>query len=292
MEMIFVIGDILLDKYDYCSNRHNPESSAPCFTVEKTEYKLGGAGNVAANLSTLGSKVCLLGTMGDDKESGLIKNLLKDLKIENNIIFHSNRKTILKERTLSLNDHRYHFRKDTEKKYDLLEKEIDHLLSFVKKDSIVVISDYAKGTISKKFMEKLKERTSRIIVDPKPVNLKAYKGVFLITPNLTEANEMSNELDFEKAGNKLMEDLNTNVLLKRSEKGVSYFGKNRDRFDLPTVAKDVFDVTGAGDTVIATFAHFFNLGKNIKESVLLANKAAGISVSHSGCYQIKDEELI
>jgi rfaE bifunctional protein kinase chain/domain len=291
MKKIFVIGDLILDKYDYCLNRSNPESSAPCFTVQKTIYKLGGAGNVVANLSSLGSKVFLVSVCGNDFESNILLDLLNGLKIEQKILINSKRKTILKERTLDLVDHRYHFRKDIDYKYNLSTKEINDLIEVIDSESYVIISDYNKGTISNELMNILTKKTKNIIVDPKPSNANYYINSFIITPNLKEAFEITGCDNFQEAGEVMLKKFNSNILLKRSEKGMSYFGLNGERINLPTDAKDVFDVTGAGDTVIATLTHFINKGLSIEESIKLANKAAGISVSHMGCYQIKEDEL-
>ena len=157
---------------------------------------------------------------------------------------------------------------------------------------IILISDYEKGTISKELMEKIKELNIPIIVDPKFNHKDFYKNVFLITPNIIEAKTLSGVDDDLLGAEALREELNCNILLTRSEKGISFFGLNNRKFDFPTSAKKVFDVTGAGDTVIATFTHFFAKGLDIKESVNLANKAAGIAVAYPGCYQIKEEEIL
>lgn len=140
-------------------------------------------------------------------------------------------------------------------------------------------------------MEKLKETEIPILVDPKPSHKEFYKDVYMITPNIKEAVTMAGIHDEMLAAEKLQTELSTNVLLTRSEKGISYFGLNGDRYDFPAEAKEVFDVTGAGDTVIATFAHFFNKKYDIKEAIRLANKAGGISVGHVGCYQVSEKEL-
>jgi len=295
MKRIAVIGDIILDKYDYCINRENPESSAPCYTVEKTIYKPGGAGNAAANLKTLGSKVTLFGCMGEDESAQNLKKALSEFEIQTELVSESHRPTILKERVLSFTDGRYHFRKDTEVKGYLSEEKTAELLEKIKleKDiSLIIVSDYNKGVISKQLMDGIKKMGVEIIVDPKPAHKELYKNVFLVTPNIKEARELSGNKNELLGAVSLMTEFNSNILLKRGKDGMSYFGVDDKRFDLPAEARKVVDVTGAGDTVVATFAHFYNKGYSIEDSIKLSNKAAGIAVAYPGCYQVKEKELL
>ena len=144
-------------------------------------------------------------------------------------------------------------------------------------------------------MERLKSLGIPILVDPKPNHKNFYFGVFMITPNVKEVREMTKLEDVVAASEALARDLNTRVLLTKSEEGISYFGLPQDediRFDFPAEAKKVFDVTGAGDTVIATFAHFFNRGYLLKEAARLANRAAGIAVAYPGCYAVSEREIL
>ena len=290
MNRVLVIGDLILDKYDYCINRENPESSAPCYTVNKIEYKLGGAGNVAANLRSLGSSVKLISVLGDDPNGAILNNLLLKEGIDNHLIFDLSKLTPVKERILSAHDNRYHYRKDIENNKCLGLEHIPQIIKIASNSSVILISDYNKGIVSKELIEQLKLLKIPIIVDPKPSNILFYNGVFLIKPNLKELFEITKISDPLVAAQELSNMLNTKVLLTRGKDGVSYFGETR--FDLPSNANDVFDVTGAGDTFIATFVHFFNKGYKIINCIELANKAAGISVAYPGCYQITEKELL
>ena len=292
---IAVIGDVMLDMYDYCANRDNPESSAPCYTVEKTEYKPGGAGNVAFNLHTLGSEINLIGVVGEDPIGGDLKIVLSKLGIPHRLIVDPNRRTILKERTMAVSDGRYHYRKDRETKRYIEESHVSEMLANINEYNLILVSDYNKGTISERLMERLKSLGIPILVDPKPNHKNFYFGVFMITPNVKEVREMTKLEDVVAASEALARDLNTRVLLTKSEEGISYFGLPQDediRFDFPAEAKKVFDVTGAGDTVIATFAHFFNRGYLLKEAARLANRAAGIAVAYPGCYAVSEREIL
>jgi D-glycero-beta-D-manno-heptose-7-phosphate kinase len=292
MKRILVIGDVLLDKYDFCVHRENPESNAPCFTVIETNLKIGGAGNVAANLESLGSKVKLISVVGKDESADKIKTILKKSNIDFDLIEDEERSTIIKERILSKTSGEYFFRKDTEKKEYIREKHVLEILNSVKADDLIIISDYNKGVISKELVSKLKDKGNTILVDPKPAHTTFYNDLFLITPNLIEAIEMTREKDWLKAGKILVNQLKTNVLLKKGANGVSFFGTCGERFDIDANAKKVFDVTGAGDTVIAVLTHFYNKGFSLKESIKLANDAAGIAIGFPGCYQISEKEIL
>jgi rfaE bifunctional protein kinase chain/domain len=289
--LISVIGDLILDKYDYCSNRLNPESSAPCYTVEYTEYKPGGAGNVAANLSTLGSEARIVGVVGDDASASILENILEKYNIRSCLIKDSQRNTIVKERILAISDGRYHYRKDIEKKIYINEYHANEIIDQVKDSEYLLVSDYNKGTISENLMDELKSLKIPIIVDPKPNHKLFYKNVFLVKPNSSEVKEMTGKSDDMEAAKYLRDELETNILLTRSEKGI-FFAGLQEEFNLPTRSKKVFDVTGAGDTVIATFTHFLRKGYAIRDCVEIANKAAGIAIQYPGCYQIKESELL
>ncbi len=289
--MIAVIGDLILDKYDYCSNRINPESSAPCYTVEKTEYKPGGAGNVACNLVSLGSKCLLVSVVGEDTNAKLLNDLLESFSIQVNLIHDPQRSTIVKERVLSITDGRYHYRKDIEKKIYIDSSHVDEIIALLRNVQIILVSDYNKGTISEKLMQELKTLDIPIIVDPKPNHKDFYKNVFVIKPNRAEVREMTNIQDDLEAAKSLFRELNANVLLTRSEDGIYYYSQEEE-FLFPTVSKKVFDVTGAGDTVIATFTHFYTKGYKMEDCVRLANKAGGIAIQYPGCYHIKEKEIL
>jgi len=290
---IIVIGDVMLDKYNKCITRENPESSAPCYTIVGTEYKPGGAGNTAANLASLGSETELISVIGEDENAQILKKSLTSLSIPCYVITDKNRPTIVKERFISATDGRYHFRADIEKKKYIEENHVSDIINRIKSQepSLILVSDYNKGTISENLMAEIKKLNLPIIVDPKPSHKHFYKNVFLIKPNKIEAIEMSGLEDELLGSEKLVSELETRVLLTRGKDGMSYFGLDGKRINLESEARKVFDVTGAGDTTIATFAHFFNRGKTIEESIRLASVAAGIAVAYPGCYQVTEKEI-
>jgi len=295
MGKIAVVGDVMLDRYDYCNTRENPESSAPCYTVLGVEYKPGGAGNVAANLRSLGSDSDLIAVVGDDFHAGLLKKVLDERGVSTKLINDANRTTIVKERALSNSDGRYHFRLDHEKAGDINLEHAAEVINLIRKNGyeLILVSDYNKGMITLDLMEQLKETKIPIIVDPKEAHRDFYHNVFMIKPNIKEVRKMAGLENELRAAEKLRGELNSNILLTRGQDGVSYFGLNGERFDFPSQAhNEVIDVTGGGDTFIATFAHFYSKKLEIKECARLANKAAGIAVGYPGCYAVSEVEVL
>ncbi|MFH1711365.1 MAG: PfkB family carbohydrate kinase [Nanoarchaeota archaeon] len=295
MGKIAVIGDVLLDRYDYCVNRDNPESSAPCYTVLRVEYKPGGAGNVAANLKSLGADADLIAVVGNDFHAGLLKMVLDEKGVSTKLIRDINRATIVKERALSESDGRYHFRLDHEKADDINLEHAEEVINLIRSNGyeLILVSDYNKGMITRDLVDSLKKTGLPIIIDPKEAHKDFYSDVFMIKPNIKEARKMAgleNEID---AAEKLRDELNSNILLTKGQDGVSYFGLDGERFNFPSQAHNgVLDVTGGGDTFIATFAHFYSKGKGIRECVRLANKAGGIAVGYPGCYSVSEKEVL
>jgi len=295
MAKIVVIGDIMLDRYYYCKNRNNPESSAPAYISSKKNiiHKPGGAGNVAANLASLKADFKLVSLVGKDADSKILKNSLNELKIPYKFIYDRKRATIVKTRALDILDGRYHFRFDIEDKTEISDNHVEEIVEETKNSNLIVISDYNKGIINSKLMSRLKSLEIPILVDPKKENLEFYKGVFLLKPNSVEAKDMTNENDDLKAAKTLTKILNSNVLLTRASEGIAYCGSNGDFFSYSSQPiGELKDVTGAGDSVIATFAHLYNSGSKLEECVRLANKAGGVAVCHPGCYHVKESDLI
>jgi len=289
---IVVIGDVMLDKYDYCRTRENPEKrSAPCWVIEDVEYKPGGAGNAAANLVSLGSECELISIIGEDPNAEKLKEVFNSSKIPHRLIVDKERPTIVKERIIISTTGRYDGRLDQGKKQYITSDHISEILSDINRYSMILVSDYNKGMISERLMSELKRTGIPIILDPKPEHKQFYKGVFLIKPNLKEIRDMTNVKNAFKATDALSRELETNVLLTRGRYGMNYLGLDGKRINLKSEAKRIADVTGAGDTVIATFTHFLNKGKNLEESIMLANIAAGIAVSYPGCYQVTEKEI-
>jgi D-beta-D-heptose 7-phosphate kinase / D-beta-D-heptose 1-phosphate adenosyltransferase len=295
---IAVFGDVLLDRYDYCENRENPESSAPCHRVKKTTFLPGGAGNVAANLAKLGAEVTLFGIVGNDEHGKQLIDELSNLGVNQKILTDDNINTIVKQRILSAHDGRYHGRLD----FGDSSSEIESLKSL--KSQILfriapllangfdscIISDYDKGFITPELVNEIKKIGVPIYVDPKQ-NKALYYGVELIKPNKKEISSMSGLVDYKEKANEISKELKTNVLLTLGGDGMYFAGKDGNSFSLPANKTEVVDVTGCGDTALATLVFYRTIGRTMKESIELANKAAGIGVQHIGCYQVSREEI-
>jgi D-beta-D-heptose 7-phosphate kinase/D-beta-D-heptose 1-phosphate adenosyltransferase len=295
---IAVIGDLMLDRYIYGSvERISPEAPVPVVKQEREFFNLGGAANVAANISCLQGKAFLFGYTGDDKEREILIQKLSDNNIEPFLI-RALKNTILKTRIGNSNQQIVRLDREQEIKVDksLEEKLIKQVFDI--NPDIIVASDYAKGTLSENLISILKnqkiDRKIKIIVDPKPKNKENYKNIYLVTPNLKESLEMAGIENKEKvyeAGEYLRDYFNSNILLTRGKDGMTIFDKQGKIINFPTRARSVYDITGAGDTVVASMALALSCGLSLEESANLANHAAGIVVGKKGTSTVYREEL-
>lgn len=305
MGKIAVIGDVMLDLYQYKTPRENPERRGDAYFIDKIEMKAGGAGNVAVNLAKLGSNVILVGVTGADTNSERLRRVLDCFGIKGHLISDPNRYTTVVIRNL-LSDGTPLGRDNLEgglviEDNGLTERavrgayigsnHVDEFLDAVRNCDRIVIADYKKGAISENLVKRLKQLGVPILADTKKEHLRFYNDVFLLKPNAKEAREMSGLEDEIEAAKKIRKELGTQVLLTRGSEGVSYFGLDNERFDLPAIPSGNIDVTGAGDVVMATLAHFLNKGSDIHEAIKLANVAGGISVNYVGCYSVSEEEI-
>jgi rfaE bifunctional protein kinase chain/domain len=281
---ILVIGDLMLDTYLWGhSERISPEAPVPIIQVNKVEHNLGGAANVALNLSSLGCEVYLIGIIGSDPEGEILKNLLDQSNIDfTPLVEFDSRPTTVKSRIIS-HDQQV-IRTDRELTHDLSDesnKELQGLVSSIINDvDGIILEDYNKGVLNagsiSKIINLVKDTDKPIYVDPKEKNFDLYKNVRLFKPNLSEFRSLYKEnTSLEKDGFNLKKNINADILMiTRSADGVSLF-VDSDYYDIPTKARSVHDVSGAGDTVIATFTLSDLCGATPKESVLLSNFAAG-----------------
>ena len=281
---ILVIGDLMLDTYLWGhSERISPEAPVPIIQVNKVEHNLGGAANVALNLSSLGCEVYLIGIIGSDPEGEILKNLLNQSNIDfTPLVEFDSRPTTVKSRIIS-HDQQV-IRTDRELTHDLSDesnKELQGLVSSIINDvDGIILEDYNKGVLNagsiSKIINLVKDTDKPIYVDPKEKNFDLYKNVRLFKPNLSEFRSLYKEnTSLEKDGFNLKKNINADILMiTRSADGVSLF-VDSDYYDIPTKARSVHDVSGAGDTVIATFTLSDLCGATPKESVLLSNFAAG-----------------
>ncbi|MBI2658921.1 D-glycero-beta-D-manno-heptose-7-phosphate kinase [Candidatus Woesearchaeota archaeon] len=300
---ILVIGDIMLDKYIWGDvSRISPEAPVQVVNVLKETYEAGGAANVASNVSALTGKAFMVGIVGNDEAKNMLLEELnkRDIDVEG-IFIDKDKPTTQKVRVIGKSqqllrvdyEKKGHAHKDTENKM------IAFFNRIINKVDVVAVSDYAKGVITQTICNKLiqiaKDNNKMIIVDPKPKHKDLYVNATLVTPNNAEASEMTNIEDGDEAvlgaGAKLLECLNSNVLITRGEKGMSLFEKDGSITDIPAKAKEVYSIIGAGDTVVATIALALASGADLKEAAMLANIAAGIKVGKIGTASVSIEEI-
>lgn len=294
---ILVIGDVMLDRYIYGKvERISPEAPIPIVKVYDEKYVAGGAGNTAVNLACLGAEVNLIGVVGEDGEAEILKKILKENGI-NYCFFSDKRPTIQKIRIVGERQQivRVDY-EDSNQIDEILERKIKgKIKELVKEVNAVIISDYAKGCITKQIatftIRYANKCNKKVIVDPKPVNKEFYEKAFIVTPNNKESFEMTNEEDIKKRGEKLQKELGAKVLITLGERGMVLFDNGRIK-KFKAIAKEVYDVSGAGDTVVATLALAISSGASLDDAVELANYAAGIVVTKSGTTPIKKEELL
>lgn len=302
---VLIVGDVMLDRYWWGSvNRISPEAPVPIVKLEKTSAAAGGAANVAANVVGLGAEAILVGLIGSDAEARNLSDILQNSAISPDYLINfDNRQTSVKTRIIAHSQQVV--RVDDENNSPISQNESDNVFEKIGKvfdeADIVIISDYAKGFLTENLLSRLitkgKAENKKILVDPKGKDYSKYKGATLLTPNQKEATEACGFEDFEenlieKAGKTLLERISTDsVLITQGEKGMTLFQNNGeiDRFD--ALARNVYDVTGAGDTVIATLAVAIGAGLNFFEAARIANIAAGLVVEQIGTTAINIETL-
>lgn len=288
---ILVIGDIMLDKYIYGDvTRISPEAPVPVVKLEKEFYDIGGAGNVASNIASLGGNACIFSFVGKDNKADILKVLLKRKKIE--FYFDNNFMTTFKIRVIGKGQQLIRIDKEETKEKIFSDEMKKIILEKAQDADLIVISDYSKGAVTEDLMNLLKNYKKKILIDPKPKNkasFSLYKDALLITPNEKEALEMSNSSNIEEAGEKLKKELNSNLLVTRGEKGMMLFSDKT--IEIPTYALEVYDVSGAGDSVIAALSLALSSGCSLEESAIIANHAAGIAVEKRGTYSVPLNEL-
>ena len=299
---ILVIGDLMLDKYIWGNvSRISPEAPVQVVNVKKETYLPGGAANVANNISALGGKALLIGLVGNDIPNSMLLSLLKKKAVEiQGIIHHKNKPTTQKIRVIANNQQL--LRVDYENREYINQEEEKRIMKYIKiiisKIDVVIISDYAKGLITKTLMQGIiriaKQNNVDIIVDPKPKHVQYYRNVTLVTPNHKEACEMigieKKNNSLEKTGREISRMLNANILITRGEKGMTLFEASKIT-NIPTKAKEVYDVTGAGDTVVAALGLAMGAKASLKQAAIIANHAAGITVGKVGASTVSLKEL-
>lgn len=296
---ILVVGDIMLDRYWFGDvNRISPEAPVPILSVQRHENRLGGAANVSRNLTSLGTQASLLGIVGKDEASETLIHLLHEANIGNYLEQDSAFSTIVKLRVIG---HQQHLlRIDFEKRPPdaALRNSLKQYENLLKEHDIVVLSDYAKGGLAhiSDLIRLANQADKKVLIDPKGDDFSPYSGAFILTPNKSEfkqvAGNWKTEAELSTKAQNFRKALNlTALLLTRSEEGMTLYTEE-EITHVPAVAQEVYDVSGAGDTVIATLAALLAAEVPLKEAVWYANHAGGIVVSKLGTAVLTLKELI
>jgi D-beta-D-heptose 7-phosphate kinase/D-beta-D-heptose 1-phosphate adenosyltransferase len=304
-EAIAVVGDLMLDRFVWGKvSRISPEAPVPVVEIERESFHLGGAANVARNLASLGATPLLLGVVGDDDASSQLRQTLRDRALsDDTVLTDATRRTTVKTRIIA--GSQQVVRADWESVDDLSgeveSRALDALDDIIGRARAVVLSDYAKGTLTPRIIERAIERAHQhdlpILVDPKLRRYRLYQGVTLVTPNLHEATRFAGiavvtDNDIAQAAETILNDLScTAVLITRGEQGMTLFETGASPHHIETFAREVFDVSGAGDTVIAAAALALAAGATLAEAAELANRAAGVVVGKLGTATVELEEL-
>jgi rfaE bifunctional protein kinase chain/domain len=302
---ILVVGDIIMDEYIWGDvSRISPEAPVPVVDVQDQTKMLGGAANVLNNIISLGGRAILCGVIGNDPTGREILERLKTTgSATRGIVVEPKRPTSIKTRIIAHNQQVVRF--DRESRKGIEAESRDKLLRIVEEHrgeiDAVLVADYGKGVVSEALMKSLRglltDMSIPLAVDPKTGNFECYRGVDVITPNHYEAGafsriEIMDEDTLIRAGRQMLEELDCDtVLVTQGKDGMTLFERNGEISHISTVAKKVFDVTGAGDTVISTFCLGLASGMDMKSAAVISNFAAGIVVGEVGTTTVKVDEL-
>ena len=303
---ILVVGDVMLDRYWFGDvHRISPEAPVPVLKVERVEERPGGAANVARNVAALGAHATLLSVIGDDEAGACLEKLLNgqgNLKTQGNLsaLLHrdSSISTIIKLRAIARHQQLLRIDFETSPSHEVLHAALEDFRAQMPLADVVVLSDYGKGGLAHiaEMIRLARSAGKPVLVDPKGDDYARYRGATLLTPNRSEfravAGNWKTEIEFNSKAEKLRTELGLDALLvTRSEEGMSLFRANRVLHEA-THTREVFDVSGAGDTVIATLAVMLASGAALPDAMRIANRAAGIVVGKLGTAVVSREEII
>jgi rfaE bifunctional protein kinase chain/domain len=304
---VVVLGDVMLDEFIWGDvSRISPEAPVPVVNIKRESTRLGGAANVLANVAALGAKADVIGVVGDDAAAEKLREALRangGVQIDNNLVKDDRRPTTIKTRIIA--HHQMVVRADREQRAAVNGQVESRIITAVKEAidgaHALVISDYDKGVITPRILSEvlpLVYDRMPVLIDPKVLNFDSYRPATLVTPNHHEALRLTNLEDdtdenLRAAANIIKDRLKCDaVLITRGERGMMLVEGKRDPVCVETAAREVFDVTGAGDTVIATLAAALAAGATMTEAAILANHAAGIVVGKLGTATASGEEVL
>jgi D-beta-D-heptose 7-phosphate kinase/D-beta-D-heptose 1-phosphate adenosyltransferase len=302
---VLVTGDVILDRFLWGSvDRISPEAPVPVVRVVRESVHLGGAANVAANLATLGARPILVGVVGEDAAAASLRDAARSGGVSTDLVADPGRPTTTKTRVLARSQQVVRVDREADRgpSAKALEALGEILVRRVAEVAAVVVSDYAKGTVDPLVLAPLlsrsRERGIPVVVDPKPPRLDLYQPITVITPNQAEASRLSgleigSDADCAAAADRLLSRIDTDaVLVTRGEEGMMLLQRGSGPVFVRAAAREVFDVTGAGDTVAAVVAAALAAGAALEEAMRLANHAGGVAVGRVGTAAVRPEEIL
>jgi D-glycero-beta-D-manno-heptose-7-phosphate kinase len=303
---VLVVGDLMLDSFIWGEvSRISPEAPVPVVEVREESQLLGGSANVAHNVASLGGKAMVAGVIGGDHAGRQLLRLFEEISVSTaGLVSENARPTTVKTRIIARQQQVVRFDREWQAplKADSFMRIVSHIRENLPNLDGIIVSDYAKGVITREFLDELRHLTSGsrvpVVVDPKVQHADFYRSFTMVTPNNHEASQMSgieirNENTLIRAGKSLLQQLECeSVLITRGKEGMSLFHRDGQIVHIPTVAQRVFDVTGAGDTVIAAVTLGIVAGLSQEEAAILANLAAGIVVGEVGTAAISSHQLL
>jgi rfaE bifunctional protein kinase chain/domain len=295
---MLVVGDVMLDRYWFGEvNRISPEAPVPIVRVERHEARLGGAANVARNAVALGLQAGLLGVIGKDEAGRNVEELLEESGITSYLSQDNSISTIIKLRVIGRQQQLLRIDFEERPTETVLRDKLTRFNALIGDYDVVVLSDYAKGSLVNvaTMIAAARQAGKPVLVDPKGSDFTRYAGATVLTPNKSEMRQIvgdwSSEADLTAKAQQLRASLDLQaLLLTRSEEGMTLYTEN-EVTHVPAMAREVFDVSGAGDTVIATMAAMLAAGVDLREAVGIANRAGGIVVGKLGTATVSKEEL-
>ena len=295
---VLVVGDVMLDRYWFGDvHRISPEAPVPVVKVERSDERLGGAANVARNAAALGAQTTLLSVVGDDEPGQTIKRLLEASGIRTNLHVDSAFKTTIKLRVIGRQQQLLRIDFEETPSHEVLTGKLEEFQRLLADTDLVILSDYGKGGLTHiaDMIAGAREAGVKILVDPKGEDYARYAGATMLTPNRGELRQVvgtwTSEADLKTRADALRETLGLDaLLLTRSEEGMTLFQRD-GALNFHVEAREVFDVSGAGDTVIATIGVLLGGGIGLPEAVRMANRAGGIVVGKLGTAVVTPEEL-
>jgi rfaE bifunctional protein kinase chain/domain len=296
---ILVVGDVMLDRYWFGDvSRISPEAPVPVIKVERIEERPGGAANVARNIAALGAHASLLSVVGNDEAGACLEKMLNENRNLTVLLHRDNSiSTIIKLRAIARHQQLLRIDFETPPSHEVLHAALEDFRAQLPRSDLVILSDYGKGGLKHiaQMIRMARAANKPVLVDPKGDDYERYRGATLLTPNLGEFREVAGSWNTEAELNIKAERLRTDLqldalLITRSEEGMSLFRANEVLHEA-TQSREVFDVSGAGDTVIATLAVMLASGAELPEAMRIANRAAGIVVGKLGTAVVSRDEI-